>query len=135
MGLCHYISGTFTNTAPNEFEKEFITEFFTDIAWVEYIQARKRPHSLFKHIPPFDLNNIVGILNFEIMAKARESLKLLSNKLKQKERTAQAIRELKVELENDLDNAVYDGIFDKVNGFSNLYETLIKHDLVKERDD
>ena len=29
----------------------------------------------------------------------------------------------------------YDGIFDKVDGFSNIYEVLIRHKIVKERED
>ena len=132
IGLCQYIGGTFMDTPPNEFEKEFITEFFTDVLWAEYIQSKKKPDSFFKNIPSFNLSNIFGILTFETIHKAKKTLRLLTNKLKQKDKK---YKKLKVELENGLDNAIYDGMFNKVDGFSNLYETLIKHSLIKQRDD
>ena len=134
MGLSKYISSSdMHQRPPNELEKEFIAEFFTNDGWVDYVVERKRRENnpdggKFFYKPRFDFDNILGILNFEIISRSREALRLTTNKLKQ-------IEKLKGVLESDLDNAVFDGIFDKVEGFSNIYETLIAYNMVKERDD
>lgn len=136
VNLYMYIMSTESmERPPSKVEREFITEFFSDEAWADFIQYRKREQegkkSYFKHIPPFDLHTISGILSFEIMKlvekefSASKRLKAQQNKNKK----------LKKDLENALDNSYYDSIFDKVDGFSNLYETLISHKLLKERED
>lgn len=130
-----YITGTACmQRPPTDLEKVFIEEFFTNEAWADYLQRRKREENgrqNFFYVPPFDLPTIQGILAFEInLLTSKELKKRDLNKKK-----VENIKIIKKELENALDNSVFDGIFDKVDGFSNIYEVLIKHNLVKERED
>ena len=137
MELCIYIvTDVSLNRPPNELEKEFIKEFFTNDGWANHINNRKYSKDKFYTLrDKFDLPMISSILAFEIVKLSRDAHKSLTDKLTQKERVLQSVNELKVELENGLDNAVFGGVFDKVEGFSNIYEALIRHDMVKERED
>lgn len=117
------------NRPPTEFEKEFIKEFFTNDGWAEHINNRKYgTDKLFVLRDKFDLPMISSVLAYEIIKMSMEVYKPLTDKLKQ-------VEKLKGVLESDLDNAVFDGVFDKVEGFSNIYETLIAFEMVKERED
>lgn len=124
-----YISGSDSlNRPPDELEKEFIGEFFTHDAWAVYLNKKKNPPTHFKHIPPFDLPNIQGILAFEIMNK-------IDKKLKNADKLERRLKTVSEELEDALDNSYETGVFDKVDGFSNIYQVLVHRKLVKLRTD
>lgn len=132
-----YIVGTDHMTKPpTEFQEKFIGEFFTHEAWAEWIQRKKRKkEKLFEHRPSFDLPMIQGVLAFEIMKLTEKYIEREFTAEKKLQRLKDKNKTIKKDLENSLDNSYYDGIFDKVDGFSNVYETLIKHKLVKEKNE
>lgn len=115
---------------PTELEEEFITEFFSIKGWVDYVQSKKFPerYSLIRFVPVFDLPLITTVFSFEV-------LKLVDLSRRRNTRSKNKLTKVKEDLEIALDNSYHDDVFDKVDGFSNLYETLIKHKLVKERED
>lgn len=130
MELVTYINSTCFDTPAEGIQIEFIEEFFGIDEWATYVNRMGREREkegtayFSKYIPPFDLQTISSILMFETLKKARlviEGFQLQADKLEK-------------DSERALDNAIdEDGVFCKVEGFSNLYETLILHGIIKER--
>lgn len=124
---------------PYPIEREFIKEFFTDDGWANHVQAHKRALQgkedlLFTMRDPFDLQQIQGMLSVEISKLTADYIKD-TLKLTKPEPNMRSRRAFKEELEAAMDGSYYDGVFDKCDGFSNLYSVLVKHKLLKERED
>ena len=127
LKLYFYISSKdYLNRPPDNFEKLFIEEFFSNEAWIKYIQSQKRVvKSYFKYVPPFDLGLITSILSFEL-------LKISSKEIKKAKRGNIKRKPLEEDLEEAI-NLSYEGeVFYKVEGWSNVYEVLLKYNLVKK---
>jgi len=145
VNLYLYIMGTESlDRPPTEMEKEFLAEFCGHDAWAEFIQYRKReqrrkeegkPPPYFKHIPPFDLQTISGILSFEIMKLMGTESKELISLRKYKARKQEERKKLKEELKIAINDSYEGDIFYKDDGWCNAADVLVKNKLITLSDD
>jgi hypothetical protein len=125
VDLSVYIRSTNSlNVPPTKFEQEFIEMFFGTDNWVKYINEEKSPKfKYFKHIPPFDLQTISQLLSFEVMLLVQENLS---------KKSELNVKKLKSDLKDAVSASEFDGVFDKVEGWCNVYDVLKKYKLLKE---
>lgn len=132
----YIISDDSQKRPPTEMEKEFIGEFFTHDGWANFIQSIKRKDKpYFERRNNFDLPMISSVLSFELLKKCSQFMSNIDKELSRARRVETKQSNIKRQLEVALDDSYEDGIFNKVEGFSNLYETLIRYKLIKERKD
>jgi len=122
---------------PTELGKKFIEEFFGNDRWAGYINERKKEHtSIFSYLDVDDTrNSALTFLSFEIIQLVGKGIADKSAKDRQLQKLKKEKETLKKELEQALDDSVDGGVFYKDDGFINLYEVLIRHNMVKERED
>lgn len=139
MELSTYIVSTEALTRPpNELERQFIKDFFTETGWAEHIQYQKgtQKEKYFLKPPSFDLETISKLLFLEVMKLAKKQMIKLTSELsasnlvsqiKQKE-IELLVRELQIAVLESYDE---NGVFWKDDGWCNVSLVLQKYKLIK----
>lgn len=135
--LQQYMLEQFNDIPPNELQKDFIDKFVGFDGWGQYIQYYRReillensgqPRSLFRPMAVIeDITNLRNMLAVECSSRFFKSLK--GNKLDKKPKDWN--KKLKSDLNNAVRNSYYEGIFDKIEGWCNIYDVLSYHKLLE----
>lgn len=152
--LTNFLNTTFYDTEPNEIQAEFIDEFFGNKDWDGFINDYRGTAN--KYI----MSNGWVHVN-EVLSKVREYISFrLSHRfidlLKEKADLALEVSNLKVErciddlktikgdvktlaLKTELLDAIedskFDGVFDKMDGWCNVSDVLVRHNLITLEED
>lgn len=136
--LCYYMTVDFNDSPPNEIAKAFIEEFLGHNEWVKYLQDYRSElagaNSMFR--PMMLLEEVANLKRF-LMAESsfRFHKHLQGHKIQNEKRAQKKIDvkwdNLKNELAAAIDESYFDGSFDKIEGFCNISDVLLKYELVK----
>ena len=144
--LSNYLASHFIDTPPDKLQQEFIEEFFGTFNWAIFIdnENKKREGTLEYLVPRpnFDLPSIREYLMFKITIRFGDLIlqvsklemnvaKLNAKNLKEKFKLATVKSEIILSF---LLNK-QDGGFNKIDGFSDIYEILIRHKLINKMSD
>ena len=126
--LCNYLTERFIDHEPDEIQMSFIEEFFGKASWFMFVQDEKKMRdgneSVFKLRPPFDFRKIREYLLYKTQSRFLNVMSELSKmKLAESNFRIDILNALKQE---------NNGEFDKVDGFSDIFDVLIKYKIVNK---
>lgn len=135
--LCNYMTQDFNDAPPDELAKRFIEDFLGHDQWVSYIQDYRRDlsgrSSMFRPIGL--LEDVANLKRFLMAESSFRYHKYLMKSTAVKTKAKNKWESLKVELSKAIDESYFDGSFDKIEGFSNISDVLLKFKLVKYPDE
>lgn len=138
LDCCLFLSSSdrYQKQPPNQETKDFIEQIFSNELWADFVMQQRRPkQKYFNPRPPFDFDTITSILNFEVIKMASLVQYETVTKVVTKIQKINKREQLKKDLKQAMEQSVFNGTFDKIDGFINLYEVLIKHNLLEEYED
>jgi hypothetical protein len=135
--LCNYMTLSFNDSPPNKIAEKFIDEMIGIDDYLVYVADYRRelegrvvsfrPMLIIEHI-----NNLKKFLMAESSFRFHKHLKKIEGEVKSKE---DDLDKLKLDLKNAIEDSFFDGVFDKCDGWCNVADVLIKHDLINLSED
>lgn len=139
--LNEYLMGGYANTPPTDLQKEFIDEFIGETAFMLlHADFKKLENGLDPMFRPFaeieNLNKLRLLISYDINIRFGNLLNGSKTKTATEKKPKDWNKKLKADLKQAVEDSYFDGTFDKCDGWCNVSDVLVAHNLITlEKDD